>query len=53
MIENQTNLLKHYLNALNKSVQEKNIEKVKVYLSVIHALSPAVYSKLKSSIKNA
>jgi hypothetical protein len=53
MIENQTNLLKHYLNALSKSVQEKNLEKVKIYLSVIHVLSPTIYSKLKSSIKNA
>jgi hypothetical protein len=52
MIETQTNLLKHYLNLLNYSLKNKDSVTAKRCLSIIHVLSPSVYAKIKSSMKN-
>ena len=44
-------MTKTYLAKLNNATKQKDISKMRIYLSVIHILHPETYDKLKSILK--
>lgn len=44
-------MTKTYLVKLNNATKQKDIRKMRIYLSIIHILHPETYDKLKSILK--